>query len=85
MSQLAAIEELFRGFDMAADPILDDIAQNPMSNDAAAMQMGLALRLVSFSLGSDIKDYEQVSGEVASSLCAELTALRRHIRHGVPQ
>jgi hypothetical protein len=75
--KLADIESLFESFDAEADPLLDDQAADPTDEASAAIAMGLAIRLTTFVLGSQMRRSE--CEQVAASLVTELNTLRRSI------
>lgn len=70
---LARVGEAFKDFDLAMDPILDEVQDRDL---VAAITLALAIRLVSYATQAQPKDAEPI----ALSLVRELATIKRQMK-----
>jgi hypothetical protein len=75
---LARVEDLFQGFDRAADPVLDELVESGDSQAMTALATGLALRLVELMMAQQVLPAD--TDRMAASLVLELSTLRANIK-----
>ncbi|MET0529930.1 MAG: hypothetical protein ABW003_16620 [Microvirga sp.] len=78
MSRRDDVAKLFENLDLEADPLLDEVLASEDSTAAVAISSGLAVRLVSWTLGRALVSQDE-AGMIATSLVTELHTLRQQL------